>query len=296
LFKLPWWIAASRVPALDDALPFRFGVFTALAASVTVALWIAATRGRVFKLPYVLPALAVLALVPAVWGAHGFASDHPRQLAFFSQGLYRSCLKPNETIAVLSGGDPVLAQAETGFYFNLAGGNIQASSEFRPANAFQKDPVVWDLTWTRNARPTLPRLLAFAGEHRVDRIIVDDASGYLDLSDMRQFGRPQVIGGAIVSPACGDPPLTTRNLSRYVAEYETPFDPKAPRQRAVYCTATGINDSVPVGDVPTNGARIPSFVEGQGLTCGAAPAGYKRHGYATAEMNVPAGVYPYYAP
>src|SRR5262249_1691606 len=41
LVTLPWWTAASHVPSLRNVLPFRLGIFEALAANVIVAIWTA---------------------------------------------------------------------------------------------------------------------------------------------------------------------------------------------------------------------------------------------------------------
>jgi hypothetical protein len=303
LFSLPWWRLASHVPAIDDSVPFRYGVFVALAAAVIAALWIASTRGRVFSRPYVLPVLAVIALTPAAWqGTNEFAPQHPEAWAFFDDGLYKSCLPKGETVAIFPPGHhTMLFQAETDFWFRLADNGPQPFPQYqRPLNAFDSDPVVWDMTWVADARPTAGRLLAFAGKHGVGRFVVKAGTGYMTRADMRAFGRAQEIGGAIVAPACGEAPLTSRNLSSYVAKYETgTFDPSASRPTVLYCTAGGLNAALPVGLVPAGALRkatLPSFVQGTGLTCGPVPAGYERRGFATAAMNVTPGVYPYYSP
>ena len=96
------WAAAAHVPLLNDALPFRFAVSASLAAGVMVALWTATTRGLLYPRPYVLPALAVAALVPAVWRTTypTFEPVHPARPAFFADALYKSCVPRGETLAV----------------------------------------------------------------------------------------------------------------------------------------------------------------------------------------------------
>jgi hypothetical protein len=42
------------------------------------------------------------------------------------------------------------------------------------------------------------------------------------------------------------------------------------------------------------GATFANFVAGQGLTCAQPPPGFVRHGFATSDLGVPPGVYPYY--
>lgn len=50
----------------------------------------------------------------------------------------------------------------------------------------------------------------------------------------------------------------------------------------------------PQRDRRFNGATVASFIQGQGITCSPPPPGFIRRGYATANMGVPAGIYPYY--
>jgi hypothetical protein len=55
-----------------------------------------------------------------------------------------------------------------------------------------------------------------------------------------------------------------------------------------------------VGEPATNrhytGALPANFIEGIGLTCAGAPAGYVRHGFAADADHVGTGIYPYYLP
>jgi serine/threonine protein kinase len=48
-------------------------------------------------------------------------------------------------------------------------------------------------------------------------------------------------------------------------------------------------------DTGYKGATLANFVAGQGLTCAQPPPGYVRHGFATSDLGVPPGVYPYYS-
>lgn len=49
-------------------------------------------------------------------------------------------------------------------------------------------------------------------------------------------------------------------------------------------------------DPAYHGATVANFVAGKGLTCDPPPEGFVHRGFATADMDVPAGTYPYYAP
>jgi hypothetical protein len=86
----------------------------------------------------------------------------------------------------------------------------------------------------------------------------------------------------------------------------------APLARAGYCSAAGDRavdgsplqpgtflDLVvgePAHDSHYTGATPAIFVKGEGLTCGAPPAGYVRHGFAADAQHVGTGMYPYYVP
>jgi hypothetical protein len=295
LVRAPWWEAATHVPGLADALPYRFGLLLALAASVIVALWTARTRGAVFARPFVLPTLAVAALAPALWHPSLFELKPPPEARFFTGGLDSSCIPRGETLAVFPGGyDALLWQAQDGFRYTLAADGLQPfPRDTTPLNRFDRDPVVWDLTWLSDAHPTSDRLLAFAGAHGVDRF-VSVAGAWPTADVMRAFGRPSVVGDAVVSPGCRRPSLRTRDLSRYVARWETNQPPLSDRPNVLYCGPDGIQ-KVPLGLIPAPGVTVANFVAGIGATCDSPPAGFGRHGFASASLGVPAGTYPYYS-
>jgi hypothetical protein len=143
--------------------------------------------------------------------------------------------------------------------------------------------------------PTMSSLLAFAAIHRVDRVLVFSNAGYPNAADLRSLGSAQRIGGVVVSPACGRPSLLRRDLTGVVRTYRAERRSNA---NIAYCVGSDLR-SLPQGLSPTGdlkGASRALFVSGQGLTCAAPPAGYRRHGSATAAMNVPPGTYPLYVP
>ena len=298
LVPLPW-AAVAGLPFLKGALPFRFATYVALAAAVIVAVWTGSTRGRVYPRPYLLPLLAVATLVPAFWRTSypSFEPTRPVRVAFFTSDLYRSCLGPHrETLAIFpfgGGGDSLLWQAETGMAFDLASDGLQAPVRIgKPLNRFDADPVVYDLNWADFGRPTMVRLLAFAATHHVDRVLSLPGGGYPTAAQMRVFGPVQLLGGILVAPACGRPSLRARDLRPYVEE--------AKHLNANIGWCTGVNyTSVSEGLIPAGplrAARHANFVAGKGLTCLPPPPGFRRHGFAPADLGVPAHTYPYYAP
>jgi hypothetical protein len=94
------------------------------------------------------------------------------------------------------------------------------------------------------------------------------------------------------------------------ATYVGPPPPSIPSQRAGYCTVTGnttdggvaltagafvnLDNGQNYSDPHYLGATRAVFVAGEGLTCDAAPTGYKLRGFATSDLGVDGGVYPYY--
>jgi hypothetical protein len=262
---------------------------------VIVALWIARTAGRVYARPFVLPVLAVAALLPAVSEARYV--EHPNRVPFFADGFYADCIARDERLAIFPyNADPMLWQVETGFRFRLAGGYMYPNVYNGPAlSKFDEDQAIDTLHHhTDIALPTVESLLAFAGRHHVDRIVSVVGNDYPSERQLRRFGRVQRIGGVFVTPRCGDPPLTARDL--------TPIVRKADEQIAIgdsigYCL-DGSYYTLPVGLYPSGlleGAFHAPYVAGLGLSC-VVPAGYKHHGFATPEMSVRPNTYPYYEP
>jgi hypothetical protein len=144
LFALPWGELWS-LPILRSAEPNRFILFGYLVLALVVALWLAApVRSRPVRVARV--ALAVLALAamfanlptlaevvvspPAAYKPAFPALTRTNAFPpFIMDGLYKNYLKPGEIVVVIShrGNAGMLFQAQTDFYFRVAGGFINAS-------------------------------------------------------------------------------------------------------------------------------------------------------------------------
>ena len=294
---LPWALT-KHIPGLDNVHTTRFAVYVALASALVVALWTAQARGRIYRRPYALPMLAVIALVPAVWHPLYLSRPAPTP-AFFSQGLDKTCIPANETLAVFPfglGGDSMLWQVEAGFRFRLAEGYLSpVVFGARPLIAFDADPLVHTLDFLGyEARPTMTALLGFALTHGVGRIVSVVGDGYPSGQQMRRFGPVERIGGTYVSPACGQPPLTTRALTPAV---QSLLDAQQAGAEIGYCDA-GNYYLLPAGTYPAGvirGATTALLVAGSGLQC-THPRTYTRDGFAPSSLGVPAATYPYYVP
>ncbi|HWB22718.1 MAG TPA: hypothetical protein VG652_07500 [Gaiellaceae bacterium] len=293
------WDAISHLPGFSNAFPFRFMTYGSLAGAVIVAFWIANTKGRIYSRPYLLPLLAIGALVPAFW--QPLFHEQPPQPRFFTTALARTCIKSGETVAIFPFGLPgysLLWQADAGLRFDVADNSLQPLAEHgTPLNSFDTSRFVWELTFAADlGRPTIDRLLAFAATHHVDRILSVPGDGYPTRVQMAQIGPTQLVGGMLVSPACGKPSLATRDLAAYVAKDTHETIGAAPN--VGYCLGNNF-DELPEGLDPAGvlvGAKRAVFIAGQGLTCNAPPAGYIRRGFANADEGVPADTYAFYSP
>jgi hypothetical protein len=141
LGSLPWGRLWS-LPLARSAEPTRLMLFGYLVLAIVVALWLAAPAGNRLLLAgrWVLGLAAVVTLLayeppPAAMGSipAGIASaavpPADAMPAFISSGRYRDYLRPGEIVVVVSdrGNAGMLFQADTGFYFRIAGGFINAA-------------------------------------------------------------------------------------------------------------------------------------------------------------------------
>jgi hypothetical protein len=208
LVAFPWALTDSW-PAFQNVLPERFAVYASLVAAVIVALWATSARGSRVGSSYLLPALAVASLVPAVWQVQ--FHELPERWPFFTQGLYKSCIPRNQTLAVFPfgrWGDAMLWQAESGFWFRMAEGNMGPDN--LPEN-FYADPTVAEIEFQfidPTIRPSMSQLVAYVKSHHVDRVVSVVIHAYPDGTQMHAFGSLQGLGGVLVSPGCGYTSLT----------------------------------------------------------------------------------------
>jgi hypothetical protein len=207
IVAFPWALPAGWT-AFDNVLPERFAMYASLISAVIVGLWIASTRGRLFRTPVLIPLLAVAALVPAVWQLNFY--QHPERWAFFSDGLYKQYIPRNETLAIFPfgrWGDSMLWQAESGFWFKMAEGNMGRDN--LPENFFS-DPTTSELEFQfidPDVRPTMTQLVAYAKSHDVDRFVSVVIHAYPDGTQMHALGTVQADGGVLISPGGGYPSL-----------------------------------------------------------------------------------------
>ena len=145
LVALPWggfW----SLPIAKSAEPSRFMVFGYLVLGIALSLWLASlTRSRLLRAArWGLGVLALAAIfadlptfaevvvppTPPAWKPAVAGQTPTNEVPpFFADGMYQKYIKPGETVVIVShrGNAGMLFQADTGFYFKIAGGFINAS-------------------------------------------------------------------------------------------------------------------------------------------------------------------------
>jgi hypothetical protein len=120
------WLIVSAVPLIAKAVPARLAVYIFLAIAILCAMWVSGRPDDTSKhsaVRWLAAALLVLSILPSL-----DASFWATPLAvpeFFSAGLYRQYLQPDETVVILPygfEGDGMLWQALCAFDFRMAGG------------------------------------------------------------------------------------------------------------------------------------------------------------------------------
>ena len=186
---LPWRLV-TRYPLFNNVLPVRISMFVALAASVCVAWW-ASSRHASRAARLALTGLAIAMVVPSLW--LNVWHEHPYRPAFFTQGMYRTCLKPDDNVLMLPfpiRSDAMLWQAEAQFAFHMANGYVNT----RAPRGVPEPNFVQVLQ--RPTAPTDPRpLLAWARGQGVTTIVAagPGARGWVRL--LAPTEHPQRIGG-----------------------------------------------------------------------------------------------------
>ncbi len=158
------------IPMINKALPPRFMMFTFLILAIITAQWLAMSRVSLPK-KCIVATLVVLFSLPNLharfWNTK---SDTPE---FFTSGLYRKYLSRGETVLVTpywQHGNSMLWQAQTGFYFRMAGGWTGPI----PA-AYMEWPVVGALVkWNYLPDPQM-QLMSFLANHQVRAIVSADS-------------------------------------------------------------------------------------------------------------------------
>jgi hypothetical protein len=162
----PWTIVVA-LPIVKHALPARFSVLMFLDLALIVALYLAAQKPA---LRLVLGILVVVSLLPNPWHLRGQEVDTP---VFFSNGIYRQWLAPNEIVLVLPyglAGNSMLWQAQSDMYFRMQGGYVSTQIP----DAFRGEQIVQSLEHNVCFENCAEQFLAFVDEHQVGAVVVPE--------------------------------------------------------------------------------------------------------------------------
>jgi hypothetical protein len=203
LTSLPWahlW----NLPLARSAFPNRIMVFGYLALAITVALWLATPLKRPV-LRWLLAALAIAALIadfgPIVRTTPGPVDRIP---PFIATGEYRHYLTPGESVLVFSrrGNAGLLWQAETRYYFKLAGGFVNAainvdSDQPVPVQALELLPASADQNLVTYADQGVQ---TFLKQNHIGAILVeqDDQPSWIGAIQRLSLPPGHAVGGVII--------------------------------------------------------------------------------------------------
>jgi hypothetical protein len=171
------WIIAKGAPLLNKALPLRLTVYLFLALAVLCAMWFS-TGPRGGRWRSKLARGAAAALVAASLLPNLSANFWVTQLntpPFFSTGLYRSYLKPGETVVILPygfEGDGMMWQARSAMYFRMAGGYVGFAPQI--PDEYARWPIVHALYYVTSIPAAGEQFKAFLKSHNVGAVIFAD--------------------------------------------------------------------------------------------------------------------------
>src|SRR3984885_6354865 len=166
---LPWKVLDQWL--LRDVIPIRLAVYMFLIVGVIGGMWLAQPRAGGWGVgKWAVAAVSIAFLVPNVSGGIWRGREiNPR---FFTTHEYRRVLTRGENVLILPFGqldNSMLWQADTDFWFRLAGGYI---NPVYPAD-YEHDPLFGALF--RKARPDPQALRSFLARRQIGAVIVDPA-------------------------------------------------------------------------------------------------------------------------
>ena len=166
-FGMPWKVAL-HLPLLRQALPVRLSLYAFLGLAIIVSMWL--SKPRPAGLTVTVIVLLTISLCPNLRSA--FWSSKNETPKFFTHNYARRYLNRDENVTVLPygiNGGSMLWQAESGFYFRMAGGWTSITPR-----EFQGWPIV-NAMLTRTYIPDATgQLRAFMAAHEVRTAIVTD--------------------------------------------------------------------------------------------------------------------------
>jgi len=164
---LPWKLLDQSL--LHDVIPLRLAVYMFLIVAVIGAMWLAQPRAGGWGVAkWALAAASIAFLLPNISG--GLWRGWEFNPAFFTTHQYRRVLTRGENVLILPFGQldaSMLWQADTGFWFRLAGGYINPQYP----QDYEKDPLFPALL--HQAKPNPQALRSFLARRHIGAVIVD---------------------------------------------------------------------------------------------------------------------------
>jgi hypothetical protein len=201
LFPMPWRLV-HRLPLFENVLTSRLTVYVALVAAAMAALWVASRPAG--RLRWLLPVAAVLATFPYP-ARGGFATGYSVP-AFFTDSAYRSCIPAKAIVLPLpirEFGDELLWQADAGFRFDMAGGEI--GPVIPPS--FVTPGAMEDVTEGKPVRASQVGIFrTFIAAKRVTTVVVDANQARLWSAALDRIAKPRRAGGVILYTVRGPTP------------------------------------------------------------------------------------------
>jgi hypothetical protein len=194
------WAFLYQLPVVRGAFESRLMVFAFLILAMMVALWLASPSRR-WQAQLARWALAVLAIAAVTADIPPLSINSSGMPAFIATGQYRTYLTPGATVVVASasGNVGMRWQADTDFYFRLAGGFVNAAFNGRT----DLPPRVVDLANNPLTPASISSFHQYVTTKKISAILVDADSvpkwswklGRVGLHPLAS-GRP--IGGVII--------------------------------------------------------------------------------------------------
>ena len=211
LIGMPWKVV-THIPLMKSALPARLTIYGFLILGVMTAAVLATTElPRPAKYALAI-AIAVLMMPNLDYRFWTTPIDLP---SFFARGTLPYFLRKDETVLILpygNSGNSMLWQAESDFYFRMAGGYTGPAI----IDEFQKWPIVNALYWASDIADAPTQLGAFLAAHDVRDVIVQvkRADEYKPLiAGLKSLSfLPTTSGGVTVYPIAADKIAKYRDL------------------------------------------------------------------------------------
>jgi hypothetical protein len=171
LLHVPWAFLF-HLPLLDHAMPSRFTFVGFLCLAMIASLWLSDTSIR-RSVRMIAASMMLVSLLPNPAKAFWYTEiDAP---AFFSDGLYKQYLLPNDNVVILPyefNGDSAIWQAMTRMYFRMASGDISLMSPV--PQKFEHWSVIYTFFDLGEIPDEGEQLKAFLVQNNVSAVIVTD--------------------------------------------------------------------------------------------------------------------------